>query len=148
MSTNSTPAYALGRTPRMQVQVLGDSERDRKKFGRFVDHMDDWGLARIVSSAEPKDVLVLTDLTGRVKGVAACYDEGADLHVDGLYVMKQERGGGTKLMEAVTEFAKRTGKSRVTLESVPDAVNFYTKLGFHKPPQSRGGYLTLMNKAL
>ena len=153
-STNSTPASALGRTPRMQVQRLGSSEREVKKFNRFVDNMSGRlasGLASFVDHSqreEPEHVLVLTDTTGRVKGYAACNDNKRAMHVSALYVKKQARGGGRKLMEGVAKLARDEGKQKISLESVPTAVDFYTKLGFTKARTRWRRYLTPMIKTV
>ena len=152
VSTNSTPASALGRTPKMHVQLLGSTERENKKFQRFVQNMPNerFGLASFVmpGRVQPDHILMLTDKTGRVKGYAACDGEGDDMHVSSLYVKKQARGGGKKLMEGVMGLARDKGKWRVSLESLPEAVDFYTKLGYAKQRSRWRAHLMPMSKAV
>ena len=136
----------------MQVQRLGSTEREVKKFNRFVDNMSGTlasGLASFVDHSrreQPEHVLLLTDTTGRVKGFAACNDNKFAMHVSALYVKKQARGGGRKLMEGVAKLARDEGKQKISLESVPTAVDFYTKLGFTKPRTRWRRHLTPMIK--
>lgn len=115
-------------------------DRRRGKLARFVRNMqgtEHEGLAPDLLKTADDDLIALTDARGNVKGYALVSLEQAPggsktLYVDRLYVQKQYRGGGPKLLRAVEDRARSLGCRRVELHSLQDARNFYLREGFRQ----------------
>ena len=89
----------------------------------------------------PNTLLTLSDKNDDVKGFALLQDDGNVLNVDRLFVKKQSRGRGQRLMQEAVSIAQGKGIQRVELWSLPGAVRFYEGIGFEpvNPPMRNGG---------
>lgn len=74
--------------------------------------------------------VAIADRQGRVVALACFMFRNRCLYVGELSTRKNTRGFGRKIISALVSIAAREKKKYIVLHSLPEAVGFYTHLGF------------------
>ena len=118
----------------LEVRPVTDEHRPR--LTEIVER--EWGTVEIISRGEVHDLSRSPALfcveAERVVGLATYEISGAECELLTIDAFKKQRGIGSRLLEAVTEEARKAGCQRlwlITTNDNLDAIRFYQRRGLH-----------------